>query len=93
MGRRSATGLTTFLLLTGVAWLAWQALEGSDPTLTRAEFRWWLLVSGAGAVVVVLTGAVLWRDDDARTGLAVGTVAAALAVLVGLGVDVLTSAS
>ncbi len=52
-----------------------------------------VLVSGAGAVVVVLTGAVLRRDDDARTGLVVGTVAAALAVLVGLGVDVLTSAS
>ena len=93
MGRRSTTGTTTFLLLTGVAWLAWQVLEGSDPALSRTEFRSWLLVSGAGAVVVVLTGAVLRRDDDARTGLVAGTLAAALAVLVGLGVDVLTSAS
>ena len=94
MGRSSATGLTTFLLLIGVAWLAWQVLEGSDPTLTRTEFRSWLLVSGAGALTVVSTLGFLWRGDEARlTGLAAGSVAAAFGVLLGLGIDVLTSAS
>ncbi len=92
MDRRSGAGLTTFVLITAVAWLAWQALEGDASTLNHSEFRWWVLVSVTGAVAVVLTGALLKRDDDARTGMVIGTVAAMWAVLVGLAVAVFTSA-
>ncbi len=51
----------------------------------------WLFGSLAVAGAVLVTGVLRWRRDDVRTGVALGTVAAGFAVLVGLVVDMLSS--
>ncbi len=82
-----------FLAVTGPSWLLWQVLEGGRGTLLGSQFRVWLAATVVLALVVVAVGAWRWRRDDVRAGTAVGAVAAGFAVLVGLLVDALTSAS
>ena len=82
----------TFFAVTGPSWLLWQVLQGEDATVTRSAFPTWV----SGTVLVapsVATAGVLLCDRDVRAGIALGTVAAGAAVLVGLAVDVLTSMS
>src|SRR5918993_1118310 len=82
---------SVFVPITLVAWVSWQIMEGEGSTLLRSEFsRWALVTVGVAALTCVVAG-VFWRTGKVRVGVLVGVLLAALAVGVGLLVDVATS--
>ena len=74
-----------------VAWIAWQAIEGDNNTLTRSQFPQWAFLTLGAAVITCLAASVFWRTRRGLIGVALGTVLAVLAVLGGLLADVVGS--
>ena len=68
-------------------------VQGDAPTLLRSEFEDWLTWLAVGAALVAILGAMFWRARNVRAGLVAGFALAAVAVVFGLVVDIITSAS
>ena len=83
--------VSTFVPITLLAWVAWQVLERDQDTLLSSQFSQWTLLSlGASALTCVAAG-VFWRARNVLVGVGLGVLAAALAVLFGLMVDIVGS--
>ena len=76
-----ASAAIAIVLICGVSFVVWQALEGDARTLRQSEHEIWLtwtLSAVAAALIAVLA---TWRFYAVRAGLAIGTVLAVLAIL------------
>lgn len=93
--RRAGTiaGASVFVLITGLGWIAWQLLQGDESTLRHPQFETWLIALAIGRPIVAMASAIFWRARSVRLGLAAGLELAAVAVLLGLLNDALTSMS
>lgn len=86
-------GASVFVLVTGGGWVAWQLMQGDESTLRQSQFETWLIGLAIGTTVVALLGATFWTGRNVRLGVAAGLALAAVAMLLGLLNDVLTSMS
>jgi hypothetical protein len=82
---------STFVPITLVAWISWQAIEGDGNTLLRSQFSQWAWVTFGAAVLTCGAAAVFWRSRKAHIAVALGTLLAGLAVAGGLLVDIVSS--
>lgn len=82
---------STFVPITLVAWVSWQAIEGDRNTLLRSQFSQWAWVTFGATVLTCVATAVFWRSRKAHIAAALGTLLAGLGVLGGLLVDIVSS--
>lgn len=82
---------STFVPITLVAWVSWQAFEGDRNTLLRSQFPQWAWVTFGAAGLTCVAAAVSWRSRKAHLAVALGTLLAGLAVAGGLLVDIVGS--
>ena len=75
------------------AWIAWQSLQGERATLLQSEFQSWMTVAVVVATVTVVAAIALRARCALARGLMLGLVLAGVADLVGLFIDIVTSAS
>ncbi len=83
-----AAGASVFVPIALVAWVSWQTIEGDRDTLLRSQFSTWLLVIACAAALTCLAAGVFWRTTGTRAGVILGALAAVLAVMGGLLVDI-----
>lgn len=82
-----------FLPVVMTGWVTWQVLEAEHETLLRSQFAvWGAFLAGAVIAALIATFAT-WRAARPRWGALGGVLAALVAVVVGLIVDLSSSGS
>ena len=85
--------LAGFVVNATAAWIAWQNLQGDRDTLVQSEFGSWLAVAAIVATGTVVSAIALRAKRALALGLVLGLALAGAADLIGLFIDIMTSAS
>lgn len=85
--------LAGFAVNATAAWITWQGLQGDRATLRQTEFQSWIAVAIIVAAVTIGVAIALRTMRELAAGLLLGLVLAGVADLLGLFIDIVTTAS